>query len=205
MNTINTQKNEDRKLSVSDNDERIGTLGQTKSVLDFEGWELDDLIDYILNTHHYFVWVNLPVIKEFALKTARYKGEYCPQAIEVNRQFKELASSIEEHLQTQEYSVFPSIKKLVFAYRDGREITADRLDSLVDNLKAEHEFFTKKLKLIVSLLSETEATQTPDSLPMALLDKLAAFEKDFNQYAKLERSVLFPKALELEKVTRNQN
>lgn len=203
MNTINTQGNDDLKPSVSQSAEQAGRMGQTKTALDFDRWELDDLIDYILNTHHYFVWVNLPVIKEFALKTARHKGEYCPQAIEVNRQFKELASGIEDHLQTQEYSVFPSIKKLVFANRDGREVHADNLESLVDNIKAEHKFFSKKLHLIVSLLSDTESTKQPDSLPMALLDKLAAFEKDFNQYTKLERSVLFPKALELEQVTRN--
>jgi regulator of cell morphogenesis and NO signaling len=136
MNRIQSKSDEKLEISNRQNPETLGTREQIRSTLDFEGWELDDLVDYILNTHHYFAWVNLPVLKEYALKTARNQGANCPQAIEVNRQFKELASSIEDHLQTQEHKTFPAIKQLVFASRDGYQIRTDSIESLVLNMEA---------------------------------------------------------------------
>jgi regulator of cell morphogenesis and NO signaling len=102
-------------------------------------------------------------------------------------------------LQTQEHKIFPAIKQLIFASRDGYQISMDSIESLVLNMEAEHKYFSAKLKLVVSLLSGTESSKQADSLTCALLEKLTAFERNFNQHIKLEHKVLFPKALRLEK------
>ncbi|GJM30095.1 MAG: hypothetical protein DHS20C17_27300 [Cyclobacteriaceae bacterium] len=199
MNTVQIQPERILRESNRSNTDRPAVSRQPKATLDFNSWELDTLIDYILNTHHYFVWVNLPVIKEFALKTARNQGEAYPQTIEVNRQFKELASLIEDHLITQEYKVFPSIRQLAYAGRDAKWIELDNLDYLLQNLEAEHQCFKSKLNSIVSLLSSTKVARQPDSLPNALLGKLKAFERDFIKLVNLESAFLFPKVLQLQR------
>lgn len=165
----------------------------------FNAWELDYLIDYILNNHHYFIWVNLPVIKEYALKVARMQGENYPVTIEVNRLFKKLATDLEHHLSEQEYQLFPYIKQLVFAKRDRKKNTSGNFNLTEYNLEAENQYFAAKLKRIVSLLSDSEIPNIPETSAAVLLFKLKAFQNDFYQHVHLEKNILFCKAMKLEK------
>ncbi len=168
----------------------------------YDRWELDYLIDYILNNHHYFVWVNLPVIKEYALKVSRARGLEYPETIQVNRLFKELASDMESHLNNQEHHIFPYIKRLVYAKRDGRKMDTENLKMAVKTMKAEYRCFTAKINLMVSLLKDTDIANRPDTTASVLLYKLRLFKHDFYQHVHLEKNILFPKALQLEKEIR---
>ena len=164
----------------------------------YDKWELDYLIDHILNTHHYFIWVNLPVIKEYALKVARVQGSKYPVTIEVNRLFKELATDLEHHLDNQEHHVFPYIKNMVYALRDGSDFVSENLELAVVTMNAEGKCYAAKLNLMESLLKTAEIANEPETTASVLLYKLQDFKHDFYQHLHLEKNVLFPKALELE-------
>ena len=164
----------------------------------YDRWELDYLIDYILNNHHYFVWVNLPVIKEYALKVARTNGHKFPETIEVNQLFKEFATELETHLDQQEHKIFPYIKQLVYAQKDGTPILHEDLQLSVDSMKAEYRYFAAKINRIVSLMGRVEIANWPETTAAVLLYKLRAFKQDFYQHIHLEKNILFPKALKLE-------
>ena len=170
----------------------------------YDRWELDYLIDHILNTHHYYIWINLPVIKEYALKVARAQGQKYPVTVEVNRLFKELASDLEIHLNNQEHNVFPYIKKLVYAQRDHRKIEPDNLELAVITMKAEYKCYTAKLNLMVSLLSRADIARQAETTASVLLFKLRDFKHDFYQHVHLEKNILFPKALDLERELREK-
>jgi len=161
-------------------------------------WEPDYLIDHIVNKHHYFVWVNLPVIKEYALKVSRAQGQQYPVTIQVNRLFKELATEMETHLDNQEHHIFPYIKRLVFAKRDKQQVEKESLELSVLSMKAEFECFTAKINLMVSLLKSADISNQPGSTASVLLYKLRLFKHDFYQHVHLESNILFPQALKLE-------
>jgi len=163
----------------------------------YDRWELDYLMDYILNNHHYYIWVNLPVIKEYALKVSRTQGHKFPETIEVNRLFKELASDLESHLYHQEHIIFPYIRQLVYAQRDHRPSEENPQLSL-DTIKAEYRYFAAKINRIVSLMSRVEIANWPETTASVLLYKLKAFKQDFYQHVHLEKNILFRKALRLE-------
>ncbi len=165
----------------------------------YDKWELDYLIDHILNTHHYFIWINLPVIKEYALKVSRSQGDKYPVTIEVNRLFKELATDLEHHLENQEHNIFPYIKKMVYAYRDDYRLISENLGLSVATMKAEAKCFAAKLNLMESLLKTADIANQPETTASVLLYKLGAFKHNFYQHLHLEKNILFPKALKLER------
>ena len=165
----------------------------------YDKWELDYLIDHILNTHHYFIWVNLPVIKEYALKVSRSQGDKYPVTIEVNRLFKELATEIEHHLDNQEHNIFPYIKRMLYAYRDGSKFISENLEMSVITMKAEANCYAAKLNLMESLLRTTDIANQQETTASVLLYKLGAFKYNFYQHMHLEKNILFPKALKLER------
>ena len=169
----------------------------------YDKWELDYLIDHILNTHHYFIWINLPVIKEYALKVARAQGSKYPVTVEVNRLFKELAADMEFHLDNQEHNIFPYIKKMVYADRDGNKVDTENLELAVVTMKAECKCYAAKLNLMESLLRTADIANQPETTASVLLHKLSAFKHDFYQHTHLEKNILFPKALKLEKKLRD--
>ena len=160
--------------------------------------ELDVLMDYVLNTHHYFAWVNLPVIKEYALKVARMQGAKYPVLVEVNRLYKELASDIERHLSTQEQVIFPYIKELVHAKRESYQVDTASINLSSIQLELDHQYFVDRLKMIVLLLSKLKIANKPETTPSVLLFKLKAFLDDLHEHIHLENEILFPKALLLE-------
>ena len=164
----------------------------------YHEWELDVLMDHILNTHHYMAWVNLPVIKEYALKVARMQGAKYPALIEVNRLFKELASDIERHLSNQEQVIFPYIKQLVFAQREKNMVQDAGIHMSTLQLELDHQYFVDRLKLIVALLSRLRIANIPETTPSVLLFKLKALQDDLNKHIYLENKILFPKAMLLE-------
>jgi regulator of cell morphogenesis and NO signaling len=185
-------------LNVSNIEQEIQGTQQIRTH-HFNNWEIDYLIDYILNNHHYYIWVNLPIIKEYTLKVSREQGLKHPVTIEVNRLFKELASELEHHLLFEEQQLFPYIKDLVFSNRDNKaNPLGDTLLALSAG-KTEHEYLTAKLKVIVTLLEESELVKIPETMTTVLLYKIKAFQKDLEQHIHLENNILFPKASKLEK------
>lgn len=198
---------ETKTLAEACQQQALNVVNIEQEILETEGfrthhydqWELDYLIDYILNNHHYFIWVNLPVIKEYALKVARTHGHKYPETIEVNRLFKELASDLEFHLENQEHKIFPYIKQLLYATRDDKRLNAESLELTIKATRAEYKCFTTNINRIVSLLSRVEIANQPETTAAVLLYKLRAFKHDFYQHVHLEKNILFPKALKLER------
>lgn len=178
-------------------------VGHSKTVsaredLKFRNLELDVLMDYILNTHHYFAWVNLPVIKEYALKVARMQGGKYPVLVEVNRLYKELASDIERHLSNQEQVIFPYIKELVHAKRENDKVDPVTINLSAIQLELDHQYFVDRLKMIVILLGKLKIANKPETTPSVLLFKLKAFLDDLHDHIHIENQILFPQALLLE-------
>jgi regulator of cell morphogenesis and NO signaling len=163
-----------------------------------QNWELDGLMEHILNTHHYYIWVNLPVIKEYSLKVSRMQGIKYPVLVEVNRLFKELASDLEQHLSNQEQIIFPYIKRLVYANRDKDKVNPEIISMCSCTTELDHQYFVERLKLIVNLLSKLKIANEPETTPSVLLYKLKAFHENLLEHIALENNILFPKAMHIE-------
>jgi regulator of cell morphogenesis and NO signaling len=105
-------------------------------------------------------------------------------------------------MKKEELILFPFIKKLVKAERDGEEIPAIHFGTVENPIKmmeAEHEEAGEILRQIAKLSNNFTPPQGACNTYRAFYAKLDEFEQDLHQHVHLENNILFPKALNLEK------
>lgn len=168
---------------------------------DFDKWELDVLIDYIVDTHHSYVTESIAILSQYANKVAKVHGEQYPFLIEVNKQYHDVANELIDHMKKEEQILFPYIKKMV-NIQNGKTQAAPSPFGAVNNpinmMEEEHENAGDIFKSISSL---TSGYTTPDGACntfKALYSKLDEFEQDLHQHIHLENNILHPKAIKLE-------
>ncbi|NOX86229.1 MAG: iron-sulfur cluster repair di-iron protein [Chlorobi bacterium] len=169
---------------------------------DFNSWELDFLIDYILNIHHKYVKESVNMLSEFSSKVADVHGENHPEVIRIAGLFETIARELEPHMQKEEIILFPYIKKLVAARRENTAMEPSPFGSVeapVGMMEAEHVAVGRSMDEINRL--SNGFTPPEDACPTyrTLYSKLDEFEQDLHRHIHLENNILFPKAIQLEK------
>ena len=171
-------------------------------IQDYNKWELDFLIIYIENVHHTYVRESLPLISQYANKVAKVHGHNYTYVVKINELFHEVANELLAHMQKEEQVLFPFIKQLVEAKKEGiKNILAPfgTVNNPINMMENEHEsagdIFKEIAKLTNNYTPPTEACNTFK----ALYAKLEEFEKDLHKHIHLENNILHPKAIALEK------
>lgn len=171
--------------------------------LDFNSWELDFLIDYILNTHHKYVSESLGVIYEYSTKVARVHGSRHPEVVVIANLFAEVAEELGSHMQKEELILFPYVKQLVEAKKTGvGSVQTPGFGSVqnpINVMEAEHEGAGDCLRQIAQLSNNYTPPEDACSTYRVLYSKLQEFENDLHAHVHLENNILFPKAIQLER------
>ena len=169
---------------------------------DFNNWKLDFLIDYIVNIHHAYVNESLPILSQYASKVAKVHGEHYPEVIEINRLFHDVANELLAHLQKEEQVLFPFIKQLVQAEKEGGLDGLPHFGSVNNPIKMmeqEHENAGDIFKEIAKLTNNYTPPKDACNTFKALYAKLDEFEQDLHKHIHLENNILHPKAIAIEK------
>lgn len=172
------------------------------SYFNFDQWELDFLIDYIVNTHHKYVKESLPFMTELSEKVARVHGGSHPELLEVATIFNSLNRGLELHLRKEENILFPYIKELVLAKKEGKSLETapfGKINSPTQIMETEHEQAGENMEAIRKLTNNFELPYGACNSYSILFKKLAEFENDLFNHVHLENNILFPKAIALEK------
>jgi regulator of cell morphogenesis and NO signaling len=172
------------------------------SNLNYDGWSLDFLADFIINNHHQYVRRSLQPVKELAEKVARVHGAHFPFLIRVAQIFNEVAVEMESHMIKEEKIVFPYIKTLV-QFKTTQDHTAlasfGSVQQPVSMMEEEHEVVGEYLEQIRSLTNDFTLPAGACASFTLLYKWLNEFEEDLHLHVHLENNILFPKAIELEK------
>lgn len=169
---------------------------------DFDKWELDFLVDYIVNTHHNYVKESLPFMTELADKVARVHGDTHPELLKVASVFNALAQDFSLHLMKEENILFPYIKELVSAKKLGNKLSIapfGEINNPTQMMETEHEQAGEDMQSIREITNNFELPQGACNSYQILFKKLAEFENDMFNHVHLENNILFPKAIVLEK------
>jgi regulator of cell morphogenesis and NO signaling len=180
---------------------QIGGNG-SRATADFNSWELDFLIDYIVNNHHQYVNRSLPVIKEHADKVVSKHGENHEEVTVISELFSNIKSELEAHLQKEERMLFPYIKHLAELERRGEEAPYapfGTVENPVKVMEMEHDAAGKIMEKINTLSSSYTPPDDACTTYRVLYHELKEFEDDLHIHIHLENNILFPKAIELEK------
>jgi len=183
--------------------EQILSVGKSSSrENDYKAWDLDFLVDYIINTHHKYVEEANQLIIQYSDKVAKVHGHHYTETVEVNQLFHNIANELNMHMHKEEMVLFPYIKELVNAKKNGVKVMQPPFGTIqnpINMMDAEHTDAGDTLGKIADLTNNFNPPEGACNTFRALYAKLEEFQNDTFQHIHLENNILFPKAIELEK------
>lgn len=176
---------------------------QVSSALNFSEWEPDFLMNYVVNVHHQYLKTTLPRTKELLSDFVVEHTKKFPYLPELKRQFDTLVKRIEPSMQREEEIIFPYIRQIVYAHKHKEPYAA----LLVRTLRKPVEETMLKSQdavgdVILSIRSMTNKYTTPENTCTShkvVNAKLKELDNDLMQHSYLEQSILFPRAIAIEK------
>lgn len=173
------------------------TTGQSQAA----GWDLDFLADYIVNIHHRYVRESIPLLLEFTTKVARVHGHANPEVVAIAELFEEVAAEMSSHIVKEEEILFPQIKRLVAAQRNGASPEAPAFGTVQNPIRVmehEHDRAGDLMKRIAILSNQYTPPEHACNTYRVSFAKLQEFEDDLHRHVHLENNILFPRAALLE-------
>jgi regulator of cell morphogenesis and NO signaling len=164
-------------------------------------WGLDALAEYIVNNHHRYVARMLPQIQAHLTKVVEAHGARHPELREVARTFEAVAAELPQHMQKEEGVLFPYVKALVAAERDGRRMVRPPFGSIqhpIQMMEAEHTSAGDALFRLRKVTGGFAVPADGCATYVVTYRELEEFERDLHQHIHLENNILFPKSIELE-------
>lgn len=175
-------------------------LATSARPLAFDEWNLDFLVDYIVQVHHSYVKKNLPDIRAYAKKVMRVHNSRHPELNLVHELVEAIGTELDEHLFKEEQILFPYIKSLATSGSWQKQTVASfgTVRHPVLMMEKEHEMVGKFFEELRKITNNY--TLPPDACATysLLYRQLAEFEEDLHTHIHLENNILFPKAIKLE-------
>ncbi len=168
---------------------------------DFDSWDLDFLTDYIINTHHKYVIEANDLIVQYSDRVAKVHGHHYTEVVEINELFHEMVIELNTHMQKEEMILFPYIKQLAEARKNGTEVQLPPFGTIknpINMMEIEHEGAGDHMKKIAELSNNFTPPEGACNTFRALYAKLEEYQNDLFQHIHLENNILYPKAISLE-------
>jgi len=168
--------------------------------IDYQSLELDELVTYIIQTHHRYINEKGPITAQFIEKVAHVHGERHHETVEIARIFKELLSELGPHMMKEEKVLFPYIMNLVKMEKG--EISSSSFRQFVSNpirvMMMEHDKAGDMLKSIKKISNNYSVPVDACNTYKAAFSNLQEMSDDIILHIHLENNILFPKAVKLE-------
>jgi regulator of cell morphogenesis and NO signaling len=168
---------------------------------DFTRWELDFLVDYIIQTHHKYVMENAGIISDLGQKVAQRHGKYHPELKKLVEGLSGFLRDMMAHMEKEEMILFPAIKQLVARERDPKleaGLAAGLVSDAIRMMQTEHEISGEDLKFFRKITHDYSLPEDACNSYSYLFEKIKGFESDLFQHIHLENNILFPAAAKLE-------
>lgn len=175
----------------------------TSNTLDFNGWHIDFLTDYIVNVHHHYLRKALPGVKDYVDRFADGHRKKYPYLEELQNVILQLHHSFIPHLEQEEEVIFPYIRQISHAYYS-RESYASLLvrtlrKPVEEMMQHEHDTTAKLIKRMRGLTDQYNPPENACISHRVTFHKLKEVDNDIVQHLHLENNILFPKAIAMEK------
>ncbi len=168
--------------------------------LRYADWDPDFLADFIVQTHHTYLNRIMPVITGWGDKVAAAHGANHPEVIPISDHVASVCRELTQHMFKEEQILFPAIKSLVAARRNGTLFTAPfgSIANPIRMMEAEHENAGNALAEIRRLSGGFTLPADACNTFTAFYTELAVFEADLHRHVHLENNILFPRAIAME-------
>lgn len=156
---------------------------------DYTKYSSKELIDHIINTHHKYLWQEMPILSKLTQRILAAHEDKHPELLgKVKKLYEDLRKELEAHLKKEEDIVFPLIK----AYEEAKE-GKDKDDMLegIRSLHDEHEAAGNILKELRKVTHDYELPSDVCSTFALTYAKLQEMERDIFLHIHLENNILF--------------
>jgi regulator of cell morphogenesis and NO signaling len=175
--------------------------------LNFAEWDIDFLIDYITNIHHRYLKKSLPETQHILIEFSKEHDKKFTWLVELVTQFELLINQLQISMKREEEVLFPYIRQIAHAHK-GKEPYAALLVRTLRKPVEETIFHGHELvsDIILSIRKLTNIYNTPENVCVShkvVMAKLKELDNDLMQHLYLEQSILFPRAMAIEKEVLN--
>lgn len=181
----------------------ITRITQIPSGLPFDKWDIDFLIDYIINVHHYFIRETFPSLKEELAHFAEEHRIKYPLYSDLCTEFERLENEIVPHIQHEEESTFPYLRQVAHAFEKkdsyGRLLVKTMRRPLARMIKDDHKIMVETMLNFRQWTDNYNHPANSCTSHRVILSRLKELDNDLAQHVHLENDVLFPRVLKMEK------
>jgi len=133
---------EKKNLDYSKLKEELLKVDEAPKAYNYNSWNLDFLIDHILNVHHTYVEESIPLISQYSNRVAEVHGHHYSEVIVINKLFTEVADELSSHMKKEELVLFPYIKTLLVHESEEKPLNFPPFGSIknpIAMMESEHE------------------------------------------------------------------
>lgn len=202
-----TLKEACNEVSVSEEEvkealERLPSKGENGRQMDFDGWDLDFLADYIVNIHHKYVRDSSPMLAGLSQKIAQVHGSHHPELFEVEKHVMALLKEMQDHQVKEETILFPFIKQMQQAKKENKSFTypaSGSIENPVAMMRHDHDDVAAHIHAIEKLSDNYAVPSDGCESYKLYYKKLSDMDNDLHVHIHLENNILFPKSIRMEK------
>jgi len=162
---------------------------------------LDELCGFIVKRHHAYVQRNIPFLQASLEKLCAVHGDRHPELFEVKELFDGSAGNLSMHMQKEEMVLFPFIKRMVNARKEGTSPGVSVFGPVENPIRMmldEHDTEGRRFEKIAELTDNYTIPDDACATYETTMRQLSDFETDLHRHIHLENNILFPGAIELE-------
>ncbi len=168
-----------------------------------KSWGVDFTIDYLINLHHTYFKNSIPVLLEYVDRFFKSHIKRFPEFRELPGLVDELQTKLHKQLSYESDKLFPYIKRIHYANNDN-EVYGKLLMKTLQKVSVEdmQQYTVSLLKLISQIEELTNGFQPPlnaCTTQKVMLQKLEEFTGFIKQHIFIERKILIPAAMQIEK------
>lgn len=154
-----------------------------------------ELVHHLVDTHHRFLWEELPRISALAEKVTTVHGANHPELTELRETYETLRADLEPHLMKEERILFPAIERL--DETDGMaQFGFGSIANPISMMLTEHDTAGELLFRLRKLTDGYTAPPEACASYHAYYSALAALEADTHQHIHKENNTLFPRVIQ---------
>ena len=183
----------------------LDSVASTKDVadVDFNELKLTSLIDHIVTKHHVYTKDEMIRLDALMAKVVSVHGANHPELQQASGLFRKLYAELTPHMFKEEQILFPYIVELERSASDDLRLPFapfGTVNNPVRMMMMEHDAAGEILRELRKVTSDYAVPADVCISYKTLYEALEALESDLHQHIHLENNILFPKAIECERM-----
>lgn len=159
---------------------------------------LTELARHIVSAHHNYLRTELPRLSAMTARVAEVHGDRAPEVVEIDKVFTGLRRELEDHMGKEEQILFPWVEQMEKSASKTGPFQAS-VAQPIQCMEHEHEQAGAALEKLAELTGGYQPPMDACNTWRVLYASLDTFERDMHVHIHKENSILFPRAIELEK------